>query len=197
MLARLLRSQRLHRLLARAYNALRFAGADITLGRDCHVHPRARLRIVGGGRIVLGDGCWVGEGAMLMTYGGDIVVGRNTSFNPYCVVYGHGGLRIGSGVRIAAQTVIVPANHGFDDPLAPIGEQPLSKRGIIIGDDVWLAAGVRVLDGVTIADGCVIAAGAVVARSTEPGGIYAGVPARLLRLRGAARGEDRPERHDD
>ena len=197
MLARLLRSQRLYRLLVRVYNVLRFAGTDITLGRGCYVHPRARLRIVGGGRMVLGDGCWVGEGAMLMTYGGNIEIGRNTSFNPYCVVYGHGGLRIGSRVRIAAQTVIVPANHGFDDPLTPIGEQSLSKRGIVIGDDVWLAAGVRVLDGVTIANGCVIAAGAVVSRSTEPGGIYAGVPARLLRLRGAARGEDRLERYGD
>ena len=125
------------------------------------------------------------------------MVGQNTSFNPYCVVYGHGGLRIGSGVRIATQTVIIPANHTFDDPSVPIGKQPLNKRGIVIGNDVWLAAGVRVLDGVTIADGCVIAAGGVVSRSTEQGGVYAGVPARLLRLRGEARGKDRRERHDD
>jgi acetyltransferase-like isoleucine patch superfamily enzyme len=132
-----------------------------------------------------------------MTYGGDIVVGQKSSFNPYCMVYGHGGLHIGNGVRIATQTVIIPANHGFDDPSTPISEQPLSKRGIVIGDDVWIGAGVRVLDGVTIADGCVIAAGAVVARSTNPGGVYVGVPARLLRQRGAPRCEDRQERHDD
>lgn len=185
MLHRLLLSPRLRGWLVGFYNSLRFAGTDIRLGKGSYVHPRARLRIVGGGRIELGDGCWVGEGAMLMTYGGDIVVGRNTSFNPYCVVYGHGGLRIGNGVRIAAHTVIVPANHGFDDLSLPIGDQPLSKQGIVIKDDVWLAAGVRVVDGVTIANGCVIAAGAVVTRSTEPGGIYAGVPARLLRKRGA------------
>jgi len=180
----LLRSPGLVRFLAGLYNSVRFFGQDIRLGRGCYVHPGARLRIVGGGRIVLGEGCWVGEGAMLLTYGGDIVVGKRTSFNPYCVVYGHGGLRIGDDVRIAAQTVIIPANHGFDDPHVPIGRQPLTKRGIAIENDVWLGAGVQVLDGVTVATGCVVAAGAVVTRSTEPMGVYAGVPTRLLRKRG-------------
>jgi acetyltransferase-like isoleucine patch superfamily enzyme len=44
---------------------------------------------------------------------------------------------------------------------------------------------VRVLDGTVIGRGCVVAAGAVVRGVLEPGGIYAGVPARLLRMRTA------------
>ena len=38
-----------------------------------------------------------------------------------------------------------------------------------------------ILPGVTIAEGCVIAAGAVVNKSTEPDGLYAGVPARRVK----------------
>ena len=38
----------------------------------------------------------------------------------------------------------------------------LSKGGIRIGDDVWLGAGVIVLDGVTIGKSSVVGAGSVV-----------------------------------
>lgn len=89
---------------------------------------------------------------------------------------------IGNGVRIAAHTVIVPANHGIDAS-TPIFEQPETKLGIAIEDDVWIGAGVRILDGVRIGRGCVIGAGAVVTRGTVPFGIYAGVPARQIGTR--------------
>jgi acetyltransferase-like isoleucine patch superfamily enzyme len=120
---------------------------------------------------------------MIMTYGGTIHIEGHSSINPYCVVYGHGGLRIGSRVRIAAQTVIIPANHGFEDLEIPICDQPITRKGIRVEDNVWIGAGCRILDGVVISSGCVIAAGAVVTKSTVPNGVYAGVPARLLKLR--------------
>lgn len=52
-----------------------------------------------------------------------------------------------------------------------------------IGSDVWIGAGVMILDGVNIADGSIIAAGSVVTKPTEPFGIYAGIPARMIRKR--------------
>jgi acetyltransferase-like isoleucine patch superfamily enzyme len=99
------------------------------------------------------------------------------------VLYGHGGLFIGDNVRIAAHTVIIPANHGMALDGVPMADQPLSRRGIRIGDDVWIGAGARILDGAEIEDGCVIAAGAVVRGRLAANGIYAGVPARLVRMR--------------
>jgi acetyltransferase-like isoleucine patch superfamily enzyme len=143
----------------------------------------ARLDTALGGRIVLGARCEINAGAVLATYGGVIELGDDCSVNPFSVLYGHGGLRLGRGVRVAAHCVLVPANHVFADPTVPIYRQGLTTEGITIEDDVWLGAGVRVLDGVRIARGCVIAAGAVVTGPTEPGGIYGGVPARRLKDR--------------
>lgn len=94
-----------------------------------------------------------------------------------------GGVKIGNGVRIAAHCVIVPSNHIYSDPNEYIYKQGMSCKGITIEDDVWIGAGVKVLDGITIAKGCVIGANAVVSKSTEPYGIYVGVPAKKIKSR--------------
>ena len=59
-------------------------------------------------------------------------------------------------------------------------KEPSDDEDVIIKRDVWIGANATILKGVTIEEGCVIAAGAVVTRSTEPFGIYAGVPASRI-----------------
>lgn len=120
---------------------------------------------------------------MLMTYGGDIRIGDNCSVNPFAVVYGHGGVRIGNGVRIATHVVIIPANHTPSSGKQPIRQAPVTARGIDVEDDVWIGAGARILDGVRIGRNAVIGAGSVVTRSVPADATVAGVPARVIRQR--------------
>lgn len=169
----------------RLYTIIYAALAGARAGKSAIVRRGAVLNREHGGTIEIGPGTVIHRGAMLLSYGGFIRLGRRCSVNPYSVLYGHGGLVIGDHVRIAAHCVIVPANHGIALDGGLIADQPLSKRGIRIGNDVWLGAGVRVLDGSVIGDGCVVAAGAVVRGTLEPYGVYAGVPIRLIRRRSA------------
>ena len=163
---------------------VRLIGRNIRLHWLCKVSMRAALNTAGGGGIQIGARTHVGDGALLITNGGDITIGSDCSINPYCVLYGLGGLRIGNFVRIAAHTVIVPANHTFADPLNPIHHQPETKQGVVIEDDVWIGAGCRILDGVKIGRGSVIGAGAVVTRSIPSMSVAVGVPAKVVRRRG-------------
>lgn len=155
------------------------ARRGIQVAKGARIHPKATLSTYGGGTISIGRSS-IHLGTLIATYGGDIRIGDGSAINPYCVIYGHGGLKIGNEVRIAAQTVIVPANHTFSDHSMPIGKQPIEAKGIVIEDDVWIGAGVKILDGVVIASGCVVGAGSVVTRSLERNGVYVGVPARRI-----------------
>ena len=147
---------------------------------DCMISMFSKVRQIGGGEIKIGKRCQIHHGAMILSYGGNIEIGNDVSINPYTILYGHGGLKIGDGVRIAAHCVIIPSNHKFQEKSRPIFEQGETSVGIEIESDVWIGAGVKILDGLTISKGCVIAAGAVLTKSTEPFGIYAGVPAKKV-----------------
>ena len=156
---------------------------NITVGKHTLIEPGAVLRCQYGGSITIGDNCVLSRNSMLLTHGGDIVIGNHVTINPYAIVYGQGGVVISDGVRIAAHCSIVPSNHIFVDPETYIYKQGLSKKGIKIEDDVWLGTGVKVLDGVVIRKGCVVGANSVITKSTEPYGVYVGVPGRIIKSR--------------
>ena|ERR1035437_6715991 len=136
-----------------------------------------------GGSITIGNRCTISDGVILAPYGGSIELGDNIFIGPHCVIYGHGGLRIGSNTMIAAHTIIIPANHNFSDPDRLIQDQGETRRGITIEDDCWIGSGVRICDGVTLGRGTVVGAGSVVTKSLPAGIIAVGVPARQIKSR--------------
>lgn len=171
----------------------------IYLSQDCIIYPKTILcagflefsdfslpKMIAGcgaGSIVVGIRSVIHTSAIVATYGGSIKIGDNVSINPYCVLYGHGGLTIGDNTRIATGVTIIPANHLFSDCKKPIFQQGLSQLGINIADDVWIGANCCLLDGITIGTGAVIGAGSVVTKSVPANEVWAGNPAKKLRHR--------------
>ena len=147
------------------------------------IYPNVVINTEYGGKISVGENCELLHGVSLMTYGGNIEIGNNCSINPYTILYGHGNLVIGDNVLIAGHCLIIPANHIFTDINIPINAQGLTKKGVIIEDNVWIGAGCRILDGVRIGQGAIIAAGAVVNKNVLPNTIVGGIPAKLIKTR--------------
>lgn len=156
----------------------------IVLGSNVHIRRHAMLDCGKGGHIEIGANSVIMPYAVMLAYGGRIRLGEYCSVNPFCVLHGHGGLTIGNYVRIAPGTVVIPANHIYDDPDRPISRQGLDKKGVVIEDDVWIGAGAIILDGVHIGKGAVIGAGAVVNKDVASMQVVAGVPARQIAMRG-------------
>lgn len=137
-----------------------------------------------GGQIRIGENCELSYGVCLLTYGGQITIGDNCSINPYSVIYGHGkGISIGNNVLIAGHTLIIPTNHGIKELAIQINRQPMTSKGIVIEDNVWVGAGCKILDGVCIKKGAVVAAGSVVINDVPENAIVAGVPAEIKKIR--------------
>jgi len=136
------------------------------------------------GGMTIGDNTHIHPFCIMRTFGGIIHIGKNCSLNPYCIIYGGDkGVKIGNNVMIAAQTMIVAANHSFDRTDIPMKQQGNNSKGVVVEDNVWIGIGCKILDGVTIRTGAIIAAGAVVTKNVEPNTIVGGVPAKLIRKR--------------
>jgi acetyltransferase-like isoleucine patch superfamily enzyme len=57
------------------------------------------------------------------------------------------------------------------------------KRGVTIGNDVWIGANCTIMDGVQIADGAVIANNSHVVKNVNPYEIVGGNPAKHIKYR--------------
>lgn len=155
------------------------------LGMDCFV---SALASVDPEILQLGDRTYVAAGAYLT---GELRTGADCSINPYTVIRGR--VTMGDAVRIGAHTSILGFNHSME-PGTPVFRQPLTARGITIGDDVWIGSHVVILDGVSIGSHSVLAAGAVVTKDVAAGAIVGGNPAKLIRWRVEPATEPAPAR---
>lgn len=93
------------------------------------------------------------------------------------------GVFIGSNTVIAAQCYIIDMDHGIEKG-TPIREQPNTVSSIQIGEDVWIAAGAKILKGSRLEDSCIVGAQSVVKGCIPPNAIAVGVPAKVIRYRG-------------
>jgi acetyltransferase-like isoleucine patch superfamily enzyme len=113
----------------------------------------------------------------------NLEIGTNVSIHENSYIDCYGGLKIGDSVAISHNCSILTFDHNINQFASAIKDSGTFSKPVCIGSDVWLGAGSRILKGVNISDGSVIAAGAVLTSSTNENGIYAGVPARLIRYR--------------
>ena len=145
------------------------------------VSPLADIEVsTKGSRIVVGPNSYIDSFVKIKAAGGvgDIVIGSNSYINSGCVLYIGNGIVIGNNVSIAANCVLAPTNHEFENRnmLHQMQGFRPSRGGIRIEDDVWIGATSVLLDGATLEVGCVVGACSLVRGSTDPYGIYAGNP---------------------
>ncbi|WP_327242001.1 DapH/DapD/GlmU-related protein [Streptomyces sp. NBC_01320] len=153
---------------------LRADGGTAEFGDRVFVSPWAGVHT---DSLRMGDRSYVGAHAVVTD---EVSMGRNCTLNPFSTA--RGKVLMGDGVRVGAHTSLLGFNHGFA-PGAPVHKQPLTSKGIVLGDDVWIGSHVVVVDGVTIGDHCVVGAGAVVTKDLPAWSVAAGSPARRLRDR--------------
>jgi acetyltransferase-like isoleucine patch superfamily enzyme len=167
----------------------------------CYKHPTARLgpsaRIINisgdSAHIKIGAGTIVDGELLTFAHGGRITVGQWCYIGDGTRIWSAGRIEIGDRVMISHNVSI------FDNLTHPIdpaerhrhfvaiatsghpGSIDLGERPVHIHDDVWVAAGVLLLRGVTVGEAAIIGAGSVVTHDVPPFTVVAGNPARVIR----------------
>lgn len=103
-----------------------------------------------------------------------IRIGNNCGFSG-TVIGCFDSITIGNNVKCGANTLITDSDWHLDDPRSG------KPKAVIIGDNVWLGEGAKILKGVTIGENSVIGAGAVVTKSIPANVIAAGNPCKVIK----------------
>jgi acetyltransferase-like isoleucine patch superfamily enzyme len=159
----------------------------ITIGENTSIDDNVVLDAKGEANegIAIGVNVYIGRNTILSCKEGSIYLEDYCNISANCMLLSETEIRLGQYCFLAGQCYLVAGgNHAFDDTSVPIMFQPsYSKGGIAIGEDVWLGAGVIVLDGANVGKGTVVGAGAVVTEPLPEYCIAVGSPAKKLKDR--------------
>jgi len=132
---------------------LRLFGA--TLGPNCHIYPKAVIWAPWNLRCE--DVVAVADGA--------------TIYNPSEVF-------LGSHSIVSQEAYLCGASHDYNDPGFPLISAPIRIEAY-----AWVCARATVQMGVKVSEGAVLALGSVATKDLEAWHVYAGLPARKIKMR--------------
>lgn len=128
------------------------------------------------------------QGPIQFNYGTHTYIGENFFANFNTVIMDDGKITIGDNVMFGPNVSLMATNHPlipeerifmkYDDGHVSMSEY---AKGINIGNNVWIACNVVVIDGVHIGNNVVIRAGSVVTKDIEDNYLAYGNPCKSIR----------------
>jgi len=156
----------------------------MTLGDRVMIDDNCSLDAHGTGVFEIGGDTLIARDCILVVKQGYLKIGRNCSIGSQTTLSAVSGIEIGDHAIIAGQCYFGDGRYKPVPGARPTVEQGLETKGpVVLGNDVWVGAGVRVLDGVRVGDGAILGAGAVVTSDIPENAIAVGCPARVIATR--------------
>jgi putative colanic acid biosynthesis acetyltransferase WcaF len=125
------------------------------MGPHCHFYPKSRVWAPW--NLVCDDRASLGDGAEI--------------YNPSPV-------HMGTRAIVSQQAYICGATHDYNDPALPV-----ISFHMRLGAYSWVCARASVGPGVNLGEGAILGLGSVATKDLEPWTVYAGVPAKKIKLR--------------
>ena len=144
----------------------------------------ADIWVTSGGYLEIGSNCTIQNYAFiaLTKPNPKIIIGDNVVVGRFSMLTNKNLIKIGNDVLIGAYVQIIDVDHGFEKNQI-IRNQGAEIGEVVIGNDVWIGAGAKILKDVHIGDGAVIGANSVVTEDIPPYAIAVGSPAKVIRYR--------------
>lgn len=123
-------------------------------------------------RVELGAYCSIADQVSIVLPGGRLYDEDGTELQ--LTLRGHHREETASTFPVS---ILVPDEPYDEPPPGAVGER------LVLGDDVWVGYGARIVGEVTVGTGSIVGAGALVIADVPPYSVVGGVPARVLRKR--------------
>lgn len=143
------------------------------------VSPKAEVELTP--LIEIGNKTQISSFTKLKASVGKLIIGKETSIGTNCFISADaGGVTIGDYCLISPNVAIVGNNYKYNRLDIPVCQQEKTSKGISIGNDVWLGAGVAILDGAIIGNGVIVSPNSVVSGKVPDNVIIQGNPAKEI-----------------
>lgn len=119
------------------------------------VSKNVTIEISKKGSIILGKRVQIQPNCALSANGGKIELIGNNYINRNTIIASHEHIKIGKGTTVGPNCCFYDHDHADN-------EEGFVTAPIVIGDNVWIGAGVTILKGVHIGNNSIIAAGSIV-----------------------------------
>lgn len=166
------------------------------VGSNQHFSPRSRVELRDGAKkenVILKENSWP-EGQISVQHNGVVIMHEHSKIGHTTQLLCVNRIEIGAYTAVADNTTICDNNNHPISPsfrkqmrLTPVGDdmrmwKHSANAPIIIGENCWIGAGVRICKGVTIGDNSIVAACSVVTKDVPANSIVAGNPAKIVKV---------------
>ena len=157
------------------------------VGREVKISRKAS--IYGAHRIEIGDHSRIDDFCILSAGDGAAFrIGVRVHVACYTSLIGRADITLDDFSNLSSRVSLYSSSDDFSgawmtNPTVPEAVTNVQSAPVIVARHVVVGSGSVILPGAHIAEGCAIGALSLVNASTEPFGIYAGVPARRLKDR--------------
>ncbi len=149
-------------------------------GKNARICRFTRMDVMPFNNFSLGDNSTIEDFCTVNNGVGDVIIGNRTRIGMSNVIIGP--VTIGDDVMLAQNIVLSGLNHGYEDITIVPHNQPVTKKEIVIADEVWVGANSIVVAGVQIGKHSIIAGGSVVTKDVPAYSVVAGNPARAIKM---------------
>lgn len=144
--------------------------SNITIGSDCWIY--GKIAVQSNGKVTLGKHAQIGENSYILCVN-LVEIGAYTAIAPNVTICDNNNHPVNPQLRKTMR--ITPPGHDLK-----MWKHSLNAP-ILIGENCWIGANVRICKGVTIGDNSIVAANAVVTKDIPKNCIAAGNPARIVK----------------
>jgi acetyltransferase-like isoleucine patch superfamily enzyme len=120
------------------------------------VERGARVAVAPGARVVLEDGCLLGEGSRIEAAGGTVRIGPGALLGARSLLVALEGIDVGAGCVIGEWAMVADHEPTYDDPERPTRLQPMRTAAVRLGDGARIGAHAALQAGATVAPGEVV-----------------------------------------